>query len=332
MFFADIRKTHPEFDELFKKSQERGASSPLDLMQFINTHSGFLNRGENRWMKQVLQVVRNTSLFFQPQIRTKIMNEGWASYWHEKLFLRDDRIKGHEVDFARVHASVTAMPRVGLNPYALGMRLFAYVEQAAQKGKYTFDFQRLRDARLRDDYDVETGGGLDFIFSIRENLCDFMFINTFVDQDFVTDYKLFVADRRLNQQKMVWEYFVKSRKAEDYRQMLLGGLYHPPHITVDAEKTQGKTLYLRHRFEGKPLVNEYIANTMLGIEFLWGGPVQLETNDVVATPAGDSGGAPTSVGGFPRAGAPSRESQPKGIRWQRVVYTMEDRKLTRKVI
>jgi stage V sporulation protein R len=332
MFFADIRKTHPEFDELFKKSQERGASSPLDLMQFIDTQSGFLNRGDNRWMKQVLQVVRNTSLFFQPQIRTKIMNEGWASYWHEKLFLRDDRIKGHEVDFARVHANVTAMPRVGLNPYALGMRLFTYIEQAAQKGKYTFDFQRLRDARLRSDYDAETAGGLDFIFSVRENLCDFMFINTFVDQDFVTDYKLFVADRRLNQQKMVWEYFVKSRKAEDYRQMLLGGLYHPPHITVDLEKTQGKTLYLRHHFEGKPLVNEYIANTMLGIEYLWGGAVQLETNDVVATTAGDSGAPPAPVGGFPRAGAPTRESQPKGIRWQRVVYTMENRKLTRKVI
>ena len=35
---------------------------------------------------------------------------------------RDDRIAGHEVDFARVNSAVTAMPRVGLNPYALGMR------------------------------------------------------------------------------------------------------------------------------------------------------------------------------------------------------------------
>ena len=58
-------------------------------------------------MKSVMQVVRKTSLFFQPQIRTKIMNEGWASYWHETLFLQDDRIKGHEVEFARVNAGVT---------------------------------------------------------------------------------------------------------------------------------------------------------------------------------------------------------------------------------
>ena len=58
-------------------------------------------------MKQVVQIVRQTSLYFQPQIRTKIMNEGWASYWHETLFMRDDRIAGHEVDFARVNAMVT---------------------------------------------------------------------------------------------------------------------------------------------------------------------------------------------------------------------------------
>lgn len=69
------------------------------------------------------------------------MNEGWASYWHEKLFLEDDRIKGHEVDFARVHAGVTSMPRVGLNPYALGMRLFSHIERMADKGKYSFEFE-----------------------------------------------------------------------------------------------------------------------------------------------------------------------------------------------
>jgi hypothetical protein len=35
-----------------------------------------------------------------------------------------------------------------------------------------------------------------------------------------------------------------------------------------------------HHFEGKPLVHEFIANTMMGIEFLWGKPVMLETSEV----------------------------------------------------
>ena len=71
---------------------------------------------------------------------------GWASYWHEKLFLQDDRIEGHEVDFARTHAGVTSMPRVGLNPYALGLRLFYYIEQLTDKGKYSVEFRRLFDS------------------------------------------------------------------------------------------------------------------------------------------------------------------------------------------
>jgi spore cortex formation protein SpoVR/YcgB (stage V sporulation) len=103
-------------------------------------NSKMLRQEENQWMLMVIQIIRKTALFFQPQIRTKIMNEGWASYWHETLFMNDDRIKGHEVDFARVNAGVTAMPRVGLNPYALGMRLFYFLEEMAEKGKVSWNF------------------------------------------------------------------------------------------------------------------------------------------------------------------------------------------------
>ena len=125
------------------------------------------------------------SLYFQPQIRTKIMNEGWASYWHEKLFLQDDRIAGHEVEYARVNAGVTALPRIGLNPYALGMRLFQHLEEMADRGCYAFAYCRLHGAAERERFDADTGGGRDYIFSVRENLCDFSFINTFVSYNFV---------------------------------------------------------------------------------------------------------------------------------------------------
>jgi stage V sporulation protein R len=257
------------------------------------------------------------------------MNEGWASYWHETLFLRDDRIRGHEVDFARVNAGVTAMPRVGLNPYALGMRLFYYLEELADKGKYSFDFRKILDADERKKFDAKKGSGKEFIFKIRENFNDFMFINTFVDQDFVTQNKLFVAGQRLNQAKMVWEYYVKSRKAEDYRKMLLDGLYHPPYIKVDPEKNTSNTLYLVHHFEEKPLVNEFIANTMMGIEYLWGYPVQLETSEVVSVspPMVQGAGFVTSPSMPPR----EEQGEPE-IKWQRVLYTMDKRKLSKKNI
>jgi stage V sporulation protein R len=326
-FFAEVLRKYPEFDAIFKKSLEQKPPQKLDLMQFLLEHSEFLKKGQNNWIKPVIEVIRKTSLFFQPQIRTKIMNEGWASYWHEKLFLQDDRIEGHEVDFARTHAGVTSMPRVGLNPYALGMRLFYYIEELADKGKYSIEFKRLLDARERDQFDAKTGQGKDFLFKLRDNFDDFMFINTFIDQDFVNQFKLFVAGRRLDQSRGVWQYYVKSRSAENYRKMVLDTLYHPPYLQIQPQKTTNGNLYLVHVFEGKPLVKEFIANTMLGIEYLWGAPVQLETNEVV--PA-----EPTQARlPIPGLTMPIEEApQAMEINWQKVRYTMKDRKLSKENI
>lgn len=326
-FFSEVITKYPEFEAVFEKSIKEKPKHKMDLIQFLMENSEVLNKDENKWMKSVLQVVRKTSIFFQPQIRTKIMNEGWASYWHEKLFLQDDRIKGHEVEFARVNAGVTSMPRVGLNPYALGMRLFSYIEEIADKGKYSIEFKRLHDAEEREQFDTHTGQGQDFIFKVHENLCDFMFVNSFVEQDFVTRHKLFVAGKRLNTAKMVWEYYVKSRKAEDYRQMLIDSLYHPPHIAIDMEKSSNNTLYLMHHFEEKPLVSEFIVNTMLGIEYLWGGPVQLETSEILSRPSSQGQNS------FPGSLTPRKEenAEPE-MKWQRVLYTMEKRKISKKTI
>jgi len=311
-FFAEVLSKYPEFDTLFHKHLDERETGRLDLLQYIMRHSRFLNRDENSWMKSVIEIVRKTSIYFQPQIRTKIMNEGWASYWHEKLFLEDDRIRGHEVDFARVHSGVTSLSRVGLNPYALGMRLFQHIEDWAERGKYSLAFQKIHDEEKREHYNAATGRGLPYLFHVREHLSDFMFVSNFVDQDFVNRHKLFVVGKRLNQERMVWEYYVKSRKSEDYREMLFDLLYHPPHISIDREKSDNHTLYLVHRFEEKPLVQEFIPNTMLGIEFLWGGKVQLETSEII-----------------PAQSSEQERGKKASVSWRRVLFTMEERKIER---
>ena len=312
-FFAEAERKYPELEAFFFKHTEAKPVQRKDVLQFLIDNSDFLNREENRWMKSVIEVVRKTSIFFQPQIRTKTMNEGWASYWHDRLFLQDERIHGHEVDYARINAGVTAMPRVGLNPYALGMRLFTHIEEMADKGRYSYDFQRLSDREARKGFDTKTGKGQEYIGLLREDMCDFTFIKTFIDQDFVDRHKLFVAGKRLNQQRMVWEYYVKSRKADDYRNMVLDSLYHPPFIEVEPQKNVAGNLYLVHHFEGKPLVRDFINATMLGLEYLWGGPVILETSDVTPPPQEEKR-------------EPGKEPE---IHWQRVLYTMKDKKLTR---
>ena len=318
LFFAEVVAKYPEMEAHFAKSASVKHVERRDLLRFLIENSEFLARDENQWMRSVLEVVRKTSIFFQPQIRTKIMNEGWASYWHEKLFLVDDRIRGHEVDFARVHAGVTSMPRVGMNPYALGMRLMYQLKDIGDKGRTGYAYHRLSDVETRKNYDTEAGLGDDFLFKVRSNYCDYLFIKEFVDQDFTNRYDLFVTGKRLDPQRMVWQYYVKSRDAGEYRDMVLASLYHPPHIEIAPERGKDGILYLVHHFEGKQLVQEYIANTMVGIEFLWGAPVQLETSEAVIEQTRGTAG---------REGGEEAD-----ITWQRVVYTMKEKVLSRQVL
>ncbi len=317
LFFDGVKSKHAEFESFYKKAlKEKRNSRRPDLLRFLMDNSEFLNREENKWMKTVMEVIRTTSLYFQPQIRTKILNEGWASYWHEELFLKDDRIKGHEVEFAIVNAKVTSMPRVGLNPYALGMRLFSYLKSQADKGRISLDFDRISDQFSRGKYDTQAGAGREFIFAVRENFSDSMFINSFVEQDFVDQYKLFVVEKRLNKERMTWEYYIKSRKADHYKEMVVDSLYHPPSVLINVDEKN--TLVINHIFEKKPLVREYIEATLMGVEFLWGGKVYLYTTE--PEPTEKSAG---------QVQADQQETVSSKVKWQRFRYTMKDRKMTR---
>ncbi len=280
LFINEIRETYPEFTGYYEKSNLNTSKSFTDVMEFIIDHSGFLNKEKNLWMKSVINIVRNTSLYFAPQIRTKTINEGWASYWHDELFRRDERIKGHEIMYAKINAGVTSVSRIGLNPYAIGLRLFQYIRKMADEGRLNYPFQFEKDMEKRQLFNQKLDQGKDFIFKVRQNFSDFVLLNTFIDQDFVTDYDLFVVGKRLNEQRGTFEYYIKSRKSEDYKNMIINSLYHPPFISVDKTKTNESNLYLVHHFENKQLVKEYIPDTLIGIEFLWGAQVQLETTQI----------------------------------------------------
>ena len=320
VFLAEVIKIHPEFEGLYKKFiQEHQQNTDKDLIQFIMEESSFINNEENEWIKTVIEIIRDTSLYFSPQIRTKVMNEGWASYWHEKLFLQDDRIKGHEVAFARINSRVTALSKVGLNPYAIGWRLFMYIEDAANKGKYSYEFLKINDIEKREKFDKAANKGREFLFNVRENFCDLTFLNTFTNQDFVDKYKLIVVGQRINTQKGVKEYYVKSKKAKDYKDMVINSLYHPPFIKFS--KQEDGSLYLNHQFEGKELIPEYIPNTLIGIEYLWGNKVLLETMEIDWDRMKED-----------FDGSNTDDINPSETYFRKILYKVENKKISKEVI
>ncbi|MBM3199824.1 SpoVR family protein [Candidatus Woesearchaeota archaeon] len=280
LFFSNVIKEHPEFDSLFEKHVKDPKTTKQDLVQYLDEHSEFLNKDKNKWMKLVMDVVRDTSLYFQPQLRDHIMNEGWASYWHDKLFMQDEAMKTHEIDFSIVNSKVMSIPFVGLNPYAIGWRLWMHIEEQQNKGKYSYEYQKITDAKERKAYDKKVGGGKELIFRLREDLNDFMFVNSFIDQEFMDKHNLFVVGQRINMRKGVMEYYIRSKKAEDYKKMMVNKMYHPPHIKVNSSKAKEGELYLDHIFEDKPLYKQFIPMTMMGLEYLWGNTIKLETSEI----------------------------------------------------
>ena len=280
LFFNEIIKKHPEFELEFKKNIKTNNSNKIDVVEFIRDNSPFLNKEENKWMKTVLNIIRDSSLYFSPQIRTKIINEGWASFWHDRLFRSDDRISGNEIQYAKINAAVTSINKVGLNPYAIGLRLVQEVEELGNKGMLSNEFDRLTNINERIHFNNQSNKGIDAIFHLRKHFSDFTLINTFVNQDFVSKHNLMVVGKRINEERNSTEYYVKSKKAADYKSMLLDSLYHPPSILIDEIKTNDKCLYLKHEFEGKQLLVSHIKSTMMGIAFLWGGSVELYTKEI----------------------------------------------------
>jgi stage V sporulation protein R len=309
LFFNEIKNKYPEFESKFK-NYKGNRYTETDILEFIINNSPFLNNAENSWMKSVLIIIRNTGLYFSPQMRSKILNEGWASYWHDKLFISDDRINGKETAYAKINSGVTSLSRVGLNPYAVGLRLFQYIEELADKGKFSYNYQKINDIEKRKEYNTNKAKGNETIFNIRKYFTDFNLINTFIDQDFVDKHDLFVAGKRLDEKRGVYQYYVKSRKAKDYKKMILDGLYHPPLITINLNKTNDKKLSLTHVFEGKQLYKPYIGDVLIGLEYLWGNSVEIETTEIFLDEN-------------------KQEVENTSLRYEKVLYTVKDKKVTK---
>ena len=286
-FFEDnrLRGRFPEFQAEFKRGNEKERKpKPKDIFEYLWEHSEVLNQEENRWMKDVMQVVRRTSLYFQPQMRDKIANEGWASLWHERLFVPDERIRTHRVPYARVDSDVIFDPRIGLNPYAIGKHLFEFIEELARKGRLSLEYQLLKDIEARRHYDERRGDAYakKVLFEARAHVTDELLINFLSDddfQDFVDKYQLFIVGVRPHPEE--WdkaEVYIKSKNGRKYRDLINQSLYHPPYIDYETE-SEGSALYLNHVYEGRSLRTRDISPVLIGLEFFSGKRVKLETTE-----------------------------------------------------
>ena len=81
------------------------------------------------WQLDVINIVKDDSAYFIPQIKTKILNEGWASFWHYKILHELELPQEFHLPFLKMHNAVVR-PHIGsINPYHVGFYLFQKIEK-----------------------------------------------------------------------------------------------------------------------------------------------------------------------------------------------------------
>lgn len=290
-----VPKARGEFDEFFDLFDKREAPSKIgkvaltipptpdqDLLGFIRNYAPYLED----WQRDVVDIVRSESVYFYPQMRTKIMNEGWAAYWHKRIMREmGDRnlITGEENEsWWKLHSGVVAPNPKQLNPYYLGMKMYEYIEDY-----YNGNLTDKETAWLQKDgtptYPHYEGELKDS--PAAPMLRDVMMFND--DQSFIRNhFNKIVADRmgmyiyeKVNLRTGSYN-IVKETGWKEIRDSLAGSMVNcgnPYIVVIDGDYNHANELYLRHEFEGQTLDPDYIQKTLPYIYTLWQRSVHLET-------------------------------------------------------
>ncbi|MBI2502136.1 MAG: SpoVR family protein [Candidatus Latescibacteria bacterium] len=254
-----------------EKEQRFPEDPEKDALWFLIEHAPLKS-----WQRDVLAMVREESYYFAPQRQTKIMNEGWASYWHAKI-LTEKALKDAElIDFADHHAGTMGMRPGRLNPYKLGMELFRDMEQRWDQGRFGSEYEACDDLEARACWDRQLGLGREKIFEVRRTYNDIGFIDAFLTEDFCREHRLFTY--AYNRQQDCYE--IESREFAKVKRQLLFSLTNfgrPSILVEDGNYRNRGELLLTHRYEGVGLKMDYAQDTLRNLQRLWGRPVHLET-------------------------------------------------------
>ena len=113
----------------------------------------------NSWQADVLSIIRDEAYYFAPQGQTKIMNEGWASYWHSTIMTRQGLTAADVVNYCDHHSGTLASSPTQLNPYKLGIELFRDIEDRWNRGAFGKEYDDCDDYRTRRDWNTDAGLG-----------------------------------------------------------------------------------------------------------------------------------------------------------------------------
>ncbi|WP_071459032.1 SpoVR family protein [Bacillus massilinigeriensis] len=247
-------------EKKIKKKRKNFPPQPeKDLLLFIETYS----RELEEWQRDILTMMREEMLYFWPQLETKIMNEGWASYWHQRIIRELDLTSAEAIEFAKLNAGVVQPSKTGINPYYLGLKIFEDIEE-----RYNDPDEEMKKRGVTKD------SGREKLFEVREIESDISFLRNYLTKDLVMREDLYLF------QKQGRDYKVVDKEWKNIRDQLVGMRVNGgfPYLTViDGDYQKNGELYIKHWYEDIELDVKYLEKVLPYVFQLWGRKTHLET-------------------------------------------------------
>ncbi|TSD07696.1 MAG: stage V sporulation protein R [Parcubacteria group bacterium Greene0714_4] len=265
--YADLLDK-PERSITYEIEGERLPPHPeRDLLWFLITYGKLEN-----WQRDVLQIIREESYYFYPQFNTKILNEGWASYWHAELFNLYDNVTPDEmIEFARLHAGVVNPGgRFQINPYYLGYTILV-------------DIEKRFDEMHKDGESSITGRQK--LFEVRAQEDDISFLRNYLTVDLVKKLDLFAygsdCKHPPGQKCPACENIViTDRERDAVVESLLTPRYNYGMPKIVVCDVANNILYLEHQDRTTTFLDRRFAHqTLAYIAEIWKHPVHILTSD-----------------------------------------------------
>ena len=235
-----------------------------DLLLFIAEHNPYLSE----WQRDLLRIAHQQAQYFIPQLEAKIMNEGWASYWHYRILNSLELPESLYLEFLVHHNQVLRPQSGGINPYHLGFKIWQ-------------DIERRYDAPTEDEirqHGTPEMSGVEKLFEVRQTDRDVSFLRRFLTPALMRELDLFEYQREGD--KLVVSKVSDEEHWEEVKRTLLQnvGMGTVPVIRIaDADFRHNRVLLIEHEHDGRDLQPEYLEKTMGYLFQLWGRPVLLKT-------------------------------------------------------
>lgn len=271
-------------NEILKDIEIRTPPLPVhDLLWY------FMNKSPKPlkpWMKDVLTVIRNQARCLAPQRLTKMLNEGWATYWHTKMMIRlfeEGFLTAEEHhEFNGFNSGVLRPYPKSINPYRIGVALFEYVKERGDKGQFGTEYENCQDPHKKANWDTKAGQGDRLIFEIRSGFTDAMAVRHYFTPEFIESQNFYSFSEIVSKYKQESVAVIEERDVDIIRKMLIeiyssSGI--PKIVVRDGDyKGQGHLL-LEHIFEGYELDAIYRDLTMQNIFHIWGRTIYLHAQE-----------------------------------------------------